>query len=185
MNTIITSKEAILNESKKLIIEQGYSALNIRSVASACGVSVGSIYNYFKSKSDLLSATIESIWQEIFHHHGSFQSFEDIQMCIRWLYECLEYGNEKYPGFFELHSLGFVGNEKDDGKEKMHQTWQHILSNLCEVLECDTKIRKDAFTEQFTSEKCADIIFSLLLASVIKKDYDCSAILEVVKRTLY
>ena len=42
MNTIITSKEDILKTSRELIREQGWSAVNIRSVA-ACGVSVGSI----------------------------------------------------------------------------------------------------------------------------------------------
>ena len=33
----------------------------------ACGVSVGSIYNYFDSKAALLSETVGSVWQEIFH----------------------------------------------------------------------------------------------------------------------
>ena len=40
MNTIITSKEDILKTSRELIREQGWSAVNIRSVAAACGVSV-------------------------------------------------------------------------------------------------------------------------------------------------
>ncbi len=47
MNTVITSKEAILNISRQLIQKQGCTAINIRNVAAACGVSVGSIYNYF------------------------------------------------------------------------------------------------------------------------------------------
>ena len=53
MNTVVTSKEIILEASKKLIREEGLNSINIRSVASACGVSVGSIYNYFDSKSEL------------------------------------------------------------------------------------------------------------------------------------
>lgn len=48
MNTAITSKEKILQVSRALIQAQGWSAINIRSVARACGVSVGSIYNYFE-----------------------------------------------------------------------------------------------------------------------------------------
>ena len=54
MNTIVTSKEEILKTSREMIRQQGWSAISIRSVAAACGVSVGSIYNYFDSKSDLL-----------------------------------------------------------------------------------------------------------------------------------
>ena len=33
----------------------------------ACGVSVGSIYNYFDSKAALLNETVGNVWQEIFH----------------------------------------------------------------------------------------------------------------------
>ena len=35
MNTVITSKEAILETSRKLIQENGWAAVNIRSVAQA------------------------------------------------------------------------------------------------------------------------------------------------------
>ena len=52
MNTVVTSKEKILKTSRELIQEQGWSAVSIRSVAAACEVSVGSIYNYFDSKTD-------------------------------------------------------------------------------------------------------------------------------------
>ena len=61
MNTVVTSKEKILKTSRELIQEQGWSAVSIRSVAAACEVSVGSIYNYFDSKTDLISSTVESV----------------------------------------------------------------------------------------------------------------------------
>lgn len=40
MNTVVTSKEEILKASRELIRQQGWSAVSIRSVAAACGVSV-------------------------------------------------------------------------------------------------------------------------------------------------
>ena len=67
MNTIVTSKEAILRTSRQLIQQQGWNAVNIRAVAKACDISVGSIYNYFGSKSELVAATVESVWCDIFH----------------------------------------------------------------------------------------------------------------------
>ena len=66
MNTVVTSKEQILQTSRELIRQQGWSTVSIRSVAAACGVSVGSIYNYFDSKAELVGATVESVWCEIF-----------------------------------------------------------------------------------------------------------------------
>ena len=49
-------KEKLLEEAKRQVMEQGYSAMTVRSVASACGVGVGTVYNYFTSK-DILIAT--------------------------------------------------------------------------------------------------------------------------------
>ncbi|MDE5717034.1 MAG: TetR/AcrR family transcriptional regulator [Lachnospiraceae bacterium] len=185
MNTVVTSKEDILKTSRKLIQQQGWSAINIRSVAAACGVSVGSIYNYFGSKAALVCATVESVWSEIFHRSEDGVVFQDTQACIVWIYERMEYGSRLYPGFFTLHSLGFMQEDKSDGKQRMQQTWQHIMNGLCSVLKRDARVRADAFTEQFTAEKFADVLFSLMLSALLRQDYDPSAVLEIVSRTLY
>lgn len=185
MNTVVTSKEEILKTSRELIRQKGWGAVNIRSVAAACGVSVGSIYNYFESKAELVGETVESIWCEIFRHPQQGMVFEDIQECIRWMYERMEYGCKAYPGFFTLHALGFMQEEKSDGKRRMQQTWKHILNGLCMVLQRDARIRPDAFTEQFTAQQFADILFSLMLSALMRKDYDPSTVLELIHRTLY
>ena len=127
MNTVVTSKEEILKTSRELIQQHGWSAVNIRSVAAACGVSVGSIYNYYDSKAALVGATVESVWCEIFHRPEDGTVFQDTQACITWMYGRMEYGCKQYPGFFTLHSLGFMREDKTDGKRRMQQTWQHIL----------------------------------------------------------
>ena len=52
-------------------------------------------------------------------------------------------------------------------------------------VEKDKKIRPDAFNEQFTVEKFADVLFSLILSALLRQDYDPAAVVEVVRRTLY
>ena len=185
MNTAVTSKEEILKTSRELIRRQGWSAVSIRSVAASCGVSVGSIYNYFDSKTDLIGATVESVWCEIFHRPEDDAVFQDVEACVAWMYQRMAYGCERYPGFFTLHSLGFLREDKTAGKQRMQQTWQHILAGLCSVLKQDVRIRPDAFTEQFTAEKFADVLFSQMLSALLRQDYDPSAVLEIVQRTLY
>ena len=185
LNSIVTSKEEILKTSRELIQREGWSAINIRSVAAACGVSVGSIYNYFESKAALVSATVESVWCEIFHRPEDGSVFQDTLACLTWLYGRMEYGCKQYPGFFTLHSLSFLGEDKSDGRRKMQQTWQHMLDGLCSVLKRDANVRPDAFTEQFTMEKCADLLFSLMLSALLRQDYDPTVVLEIVRRTLY
>ena len=185
MNNVVTSKEEILKTSRELIRREGWSAVNIRSVAAECGVSVGSIYNYFDSKADLVGATVESVWCEIFHRPEDEAVFQNTQACITWLYQRMEYGCQQYPGFFTLHSLGFMGEDRSAGRRKMQQTWQRILDGLCSVLQRDAGVRPGAFSEQFTAEKFADLLFSLMLSALIRQDYDPTAVLEIVRRTLY
>ena len=102
------SKADILKTSRELIQQNGWAAVNIRAVAAACGVSVGCIYNYFGSKTELVSAAVESIWNDIFHHPEDEAVFQDTLSCIRWMYRQMEYGCQQYPGFFTHHALGFV-----------------------------------------------------------------------------
>lgn len=185
MNTVVASREGILKTSRELIQQQGWRAINIRSVAAACGVSVGSIYNYFDSKAMLVSATVESVWHEIFRCPEDETVFHDTQAYITWMYEQMEYGCKQYPGFFTLHSLGFVQEEKAQGKQKMQQTWQHILNELCSVLTQDPGIRADAFTEQFTVEQFSDVLFSLMLSALLRQNYNPTPVLEIVRRVLY
>lgn len=185
VNTVITSKEDILKTSRELIRREGWSAISIRSVAAACGVSVGSIYNYFDSKAELTGAIVESVWREIFHRPEDVSIFQDVCACVSWIYDRMAYGREQYPGFFTLHSIGFLREDRSDGKKLMQQTWQHILQGLCTVLNQDARIRPDAFTQQFTPEKFADVLFSLMLSALLRQDYDPTAVLEIIRRTLY
>ena len=90
MNKAVTTKEEILKIGRELIRQQGWAAINIRAVAAACSVSVGSIYNYFTSKADLVGAIVESVWHEIFHRSEDETVFRDIQACIAWLYQQME-----------------------------------------------------------------------------------------------
>lgn len=184
-NPMATSKEEILKTSRVLIQQNGWEAVNIRAVAAACGVSVGCIYNYFGSKTELVSAAVESIWSDIFRHPDDPAVFEDTLSCIRWMYRQLEYGSAQYPGFFTHHALGFVRQDTADGKQQMRQTWQHILDALTMVLTRDKKIRPDAFTEEFTRQKFAGILFSLMLSAVVQQDFDPTAVLEIIRRTIY
>ncbi len=185
MRAMVTSKEEILSVSRQLIHQQGWAAVNIRSVANACGVAVGSIYNYFSSKQELVGATVESIWCYIFCRPDSDEVFSTTQTLVTWIYQRMEYGAKQYPGFFTLHSVAFYNGEHRDAKQRMQQSWQHIQNVLCDVMKQDPHIRSDAFSSEFTMEGFAHLLFSLIFAALLQGDYDVSAVLEVVRRTLY
>lgn len=51
-------KEQILEVSKKLILQKGYSKVSIQDITTALGISKGSFYTYFKSKADMVHEMI-------------------------------------------------------------------------------------------------------------------------------
>ena len=56
-------REQLLSEAKKQVKERGYAATTVRSVAGACGVGVGTVYNYFKSKEMLIATFVYDDWR--------------------------------------------------------------------------------------------------------------------------
>ena len=56
-------REKLLDEARRQINECGYGALTIRGVARACGVGVGTVYNYFSSKDALVATFMLEDWQ--------------------------------------------------------------------------------------------------------------------------
>ena len=56
-------REQLLAEAKKQICERGYANTTIRSVASACGLGIGTVYNYFRSKEMLIAGFVLEDWK--------------------------------------------------------------------------------------------------------------------------
>lgn len=55
-------QKQILKEAKYQTFKNGYSKMTIRSVAKACDIAVGTIYNYFPSKEFLTASFILLDW---------------------------------------------------------------------------------------------------------------------------
>lgn len=87
MPKIIKDLENKLMEIAQRQVQQlGYGAMTMRSVASACGVGVGTVYNYYPSKEALVAAFMLRSWSErmqIIHCTGSSaQEPETVTRCI-------------------------------------------------------------------------------------------------------
>lgn len=129
MNTTVTSKEEILRISREFVQAEGWKSINIRAIAKACNISIGSIYNYFHNKSDLIAATVESVWQDVFHFSENTAVFDSFVGCVEWAFQSMKKGEERYPGFFAFHSMIFMKEEKSNGQQMMAESWKGLSGN--------------------------------------------------------
>ena len=60
-------QERILACARAMLLEQGIDHLNIRAVAAACGVAVGTVYNYYRSKDQLIASIMLQDWLLCMH----------------------------------------------------------------------------------------------------------------------
>jgi len=58
-------KDSILKSALQLFADEGYHSSSISKIASSAGVSKGLLYNYFKSKEDVLKFLLQSLFEKI------------------------------------------------------------------------------------------------------------------------
>lgn len=185
INTIVTSKEAILAVSREFALHQGLQSLNMRKIAEKCNVSVGSIYNYFPSKADLIAATIQDLWHSIFHIENSPKKLNHFTDYVNWIFESVYAGLEEYPNFFIAHSLSFANTEKGKARQVMEQYFNHMKDGLLNALQNDSDVKATAFSDDFSKSKFVDFVFSNLLTMLMKQENSWNILIEVINRTIY
>ena len=55
--------EKLIEETRRQVMEVGYTALNMREIARNCGVGIGTVYNYFPSKDALIAQFLLQDWK--------------------------------------------------------------------------------------------------------------------------
>lgn len=92
-------REMLLAEAKRQIGENGYANTTIRSVAGACGVGVGTVYNYFSSKDMLIATFMLEDWQICLTEMKALPS-TDPEYMIKGICKALQSYIGKYQSLF-------------------------------------------------------------------------------------
>lgn len=185
MNRVVTSREAILQVCRAMVSENGLQSINMRAVARRCSTALGSLYNYFPSKEELMAAAIESVWQDIFHRSSTCRMDMAFIDYVVWIFESVKQGAQQYPNFFTAHSISFASDEKCKARQIMTQYFQHMRSGMLEVLDDDENVRSDAFSDKFTRSDLVDFTLSSLLYGLAWQKDSCCVLTEMIRRSIY
>lgn len=177
------------NELRKKIIDcairiecdEGVDAINIRRLASETNIAVGTVYNYFESKREVLLALTEDFWvnalQEMRGTITAARFSDQIEQMISFL-------RVKMNDCAEILMKG-LGEDASAGRIRMAATQRVLHQMLAERLKLDTYVRNDVWNDDFTIESFADFVLSHLLLLMQQKERNAKTLLEIIERILY
>ena len=94
----IVSQEELLENAYQIAERNGVSALSVRGLANAAGVSVGTVYRHFSAKDELTTATIQ-----LYFKHAFYERFCHIDPQVGFVDYCREMHasmRPAHPGVF-------------------------------------------------------------------------------------
>ena len=183
LNTVITSKEAIMQVCRRIVAEKGMNVLNMRLVADECGIALDTLYNYFAGKDAPVLAAVESIWRDIFHAGTPQETAPSFPGYVAVLYGRIQKGAEAYPGFLTGHSISIAASKRGEAKSVMEHTFAHMKAGMLEALRKDPSVPSNAFTPSFSQEDFVGFVQDQLLVLLVRGQPTCGALLEVIRRT--
>lgn len=178
-------KNTIANEAYRLAVRTGLSSLGIREVALACGVSVGTIYNYFPSKGDLVAEVIARFWQSSLADVAcNPEADEDFVVYVERIYDALrtalaEFRSDWLP---EIRALALSGEAV--GHERERKVFGHMAKGLASVLAADPRVDMERIGGVDAAQLCRFVLESML-DSLSKGASDCRVLLALLRAALY
>lgn len=62
----IQTRQAICKNAVRLFKKNGFGAVGVRDIAKESGISIGTLYNYFSTKEEIIFALVDALTKELF-----------------------------------------------------------------------------------------------------------------------
>ena len=162
-----------------------YHLANIRRLAAVCGVSVGSIYNYFPAKSDLVAAVVGDFWREAIHGvpwpTEAIRFEEFVAMLYARLYEHFQTFEQDW--LVQLSAMD--RQERARSKQTEAQYFAHMRQGMLAVLAADETIAPGVWDDVLAPEALVELVFEQLLAGLRREKPDINVLLAILQRLLH
>ena len=183
MKGAILSKDAILIKIREIVARDGLDALSIRGLAKELDCSVGIIY-YFESKDELIVEAIESVWEDIFQADET-SNYDSFLAYISDSFTHISSGIKKYPNFFTLHTIMLQADKRTEAKSMMQIYMTKLKSNMKEVLDRDSNVKKGVFTDDFTEDDFINFVMSNTMSFILDPSYKGEFFVKIIDKILY
>lgn len=181
-----TPRQTILAGAKKIAREKGLGQLNIRDVAKECGISVGSIYNSFQDKNELILGIVSDFWQGFFIDYTNHTQQSNSFYCnLESLYLQLAHYLDEYEADW-MTQLSYLGEKsRQVGMQRMEQCFHRVIEDIHQWLNQDPAIPKwDSKDSAINNERLAAYIFDSILSQLRHGEKSPEFLLALLHRVL-
>lgn len=157
-------RESLLQEAKRQVFENGYSSLTIRSVANACGIGTGTVYNYFDSKDALVSGFMLEDWGACIDAVSSKSAASsEVEPVLKCIFDELRVFADKHRALFE----------DENARESFGETYQskrELLRNQIAAPLLKFSERQKKVSAQYLAEFAAESMLMWTLSGGTYED---------------
>lgn len=173
MKKRVTSTELILEQALVIAKREGVDKLSIRKLASACGIAIGSVYNYYPDKDTLVTAVAENFWNHIFSDQEKL--YRSHMGFTRFLEEYYSYLYAKMSPY----DSSWVRDL--EGKIPLEDTMR--LFQL--ILKEDERVNPSIWNMEFQPDNFCQYVFKNIMALLQSGETNCRFFLYLLDNLLY
>ena len=150
--------ETIILEGRKLLSNKGYKELNVREIAKNCNIALGTFYNYFPTKDELILEIVREDWRHLSDLIEKLKPIDEpIKEKIRKVFLSLEIFISSYVAIFI--EMAMYKNYSYD--HMSHDKFHLLYGKLSELIELEKT--KGHIQSPLESYKLAQLIMSNLI----------------------
>ena len=168
-------KQEILKQAKIILLNEGYKGLNMRTVARECNFAVGTIYNYFPTKDDLLAILMADYWEE---YYGVMEKIDledlDLLSKLRKIYEQLEIFVNTFLGMWLKMNRDIHYQHSEAGLKRKDDFTEKLVIKLESMIDQEYIFGNDIIRFEVTTYEISKFIILnfLMMAQMKQFEYD-------------
>lgn len=175
-------KGLILDTAQKILCEEGYAKLSMRNIAKEADLAVGTIYNYYSNKKDLIIDMMEEYWKQYFKILKEIEaSEEDFYLKLKKVFNYLQ---DFIVNFREIWLRAEFYNSKDYVEAGVAREEIYIdkyIKSIELLLIKEIFNNKPELYNKISSKELSEFISMNLIAIVQMKNFNYEAFEKVLK----
>jgi Transcriptional regulator len=149
---IVNARENIMSSVKRVLMDQGYESLNMRDIAASCGLGIGTVYNYFDSKEEIVKEIMIQDWAKTLSAMDIYiLNKYDVLSAFRGIFSELKQFVDLYRDtWFIMYNMGGKKYKIEDIRYSRFDILNDLKSRIAHVIKSsNTQVSNLDFTAEF------------------------------------